>query len=306
MARSFYSGLRAEYRGAFICFLAAESLSTFDDTEFCDEKIILTKCQRRLSQEQWRLGQQLRRRNFDLAISLPTSFSSAFLLYLSGAQNRIGFRSAGSDIFLTASLPWLGRGGRVHKSALYFQLLQLLKPDVERFVFRRESIENRERLLVLAPGASITLREWPYFQQLLEAVSIAKPDYKIAVVGAARESKWHQIISEMKLKNVVDLVEKTSLKEIIALCRRSTLVVSNDSGVAHLSATLASAPTLVLFGPGDPHYIAPVGPDVISLRIPHLRCSPCERAYCRAPYGYQACLSQLTLEEVLAETLQRL
>ena len=58
---------------------------------------------------------------------------------------------------------------------------------------------------------------------------------------------------------VEDWIERTTLPELVSLCRRASLVIANDSGVAHLAATLAGASTLVLFGPGDPDYIRPLG-----------------------------------------------
>ena len=70
--------------------------------------------------------------------------------------------------------------------------------------------------------------------------------------------------------------------------------------MAHLSATLAGARTLVLFGPGNPKYIAPQGSKVIPVvadRQP--ACSPCEKPYCRAPFGYQKCLKDISVETVL-------
>jgi ADP-heptose:LPS heptosyltransferase len=116
-----------------------------------------------------------------------------------------------------------------------------------------------------------------------------------------RDQKYG-IFSRWKLEGVEDRIGKTSLVELKDLCAHAELVIANDSGVAHLSSTLAGARTLVVFGPGNPTYIAPQGPKMVPvLANPKVVCSPCEKAYCRAPFGYQKCLKDISVETVLKQ-----
>src|SRR4030042_3233596 len=55
--------------------------------------------------EDLNLSQSLKERHFDLAITLPRSFRSAFQIYLARIPIRIGFRDEGRSLFLTHAIP---------------------------------------------------------------------------------------------------------------------------------------------------------------------------------------------------------
>ena len=56
----------------------------------------------------------------------------------------------------------------------------------------------------------------------------------------------------------IDLCGVLTLPEAAECLARATLFVGNDSGLMHLAAA-AGAPTLGLFGPGEPARYAPAG-----------------------------------------------
>ena len=76
------------------------------------------------------------------------------------------------------------------------------------------------------------------------------------------------------------------------------MVVSNDSGPAHLAAALGR-PLVVLFGPTAPGRWAPTGPAVRVL-YENLPCSPCSNhGSSRCPLGTHACLEAISTSKVL-------
>lgn len=301
MARPFYEGLRAAYPSAELTLLCAENVSGLDYPECFDAKLVLKSEDRRSPLALARFARRLRGEGFDLGISLPASVSSAFLLFAAGIPQRVGFAEDGAALFLNAARAWPGRLAGVHKARLYLDLLEWMTARRIADFPPPAPVppSETERLIVLAPGASIPLRVWPYFRELLPALREKFPQFRLALVGGKTEREWHETLRAMPQHGVEDWVEKTDLAALTALCARARLVIANDSGVAHLAATLARAPTLVLYGPGDPNYIRPLGPRVQGLRVADLPCSPCERPRCRAPFGYQQCLRALPLEWVL-------
>ena len=56
----------------------------------------------------------------------------------------------------------------------------------------------------------------------------------------------------------VDIAGETSLTELAALIRRSTISITNDSGPMHLAVAL-DRPVVSVFGPTDPIWIGPYG-----------------------------------------------
>ncbi len=299
MARPFYHALRKAYPHSQITFLCPESLKNFDDSKFAHQKLTLTSAERKISKAFLKRASEIKTVKFDLAFCLPASFSAAFFLFLAGARNRLGFSNDGGVLFHSFSIPWKGIEDRRHKSNQYLQLLETsLGHPIANDWQTPQSSRAREKLIVIAPGASISLREYPYFPELLRLLSVNYPTHRIVVTGSNQESKFKSQIARLKLANIEDRIGLTTLEEVIELCGKAEAVLSNDSGVAHLSATLASAPTVILFGPGDPFYISPLGANSHPIRI-DIPCSPCEKSYCRAPYGYQACLRGIAPEIIL-------
>lgn len=300
MAIPFYRALREVYPGAEVSLLCPQGLEGLEVPKVFSRVLPISPDGRKFPGGAWRTGKKLRAYAFDIAITLPASWSAALTLFSARIPTRLGFQSDGSDLLLTEALPWRGRRAGLHKSELYLELLRWLSGK-QSFAAEAPAGEGpRKKTIVVAPGASISLREWPHFPQLLLELKAKYPDYRLAVVGGPREKAWHTQLRRWGT-GIEDLVEKTSLEDLGAMMKTAAVVIANDSGLAHVAATLAGAPTIVLLGPGDPAYILPRGRRVEGLRVA-LPCSPCESAVCRAPYGYQKCLRSLPVDAVLAAT----
>ncbi|MBI1861497.1 MAG: glycosyltransferase family 9 protein [Deltaproteobacteria bacterium] len=232
---------------------------------------------------------------FDLGITLPASISSAFFLFRLGVPIRVGFAEFGANLFLTDSLRWIGRESGKHKSELYGDLLRWLggEPEFAALTTRNEAPTKRK--ILVAPQASLALREWPHFPELVRALNDRFPFDTVTLVGPSTDSVTQYERLGARFENYFG---RTSVTELCALIRSADLVIANDSGVAHLAGHFGT-PVVVLYGPGDPRYIRPAGNRVITIRDTDLPCSPCEKSYCRAPYGYQRCLRNLSVDEVL-------
>ncbi len=108
-------------------------------------------------------------------------------------------------------------------------------------------------------------RQWYYFNDLIERCK--KLEQKIVLVG---KNPYH-----MEKKDTVDLINKTSLNELLTLIKNAKLVVSLDSGIFHFSYSLKT-PVIGIFGPVDPGDRLPFDKN---LKADYLytneECSPC-------------------------------
>ena len=304
MALPFYWDLKKTYPDAELTLLSLENVRGLGFEQVFDEHWLIPRSERHGLVSNLRWSRKIAAGDFDLAISLPASVSSALLFALAGVPHRVGFSDGHSDLLYTASLKWQGREGKKHKSELYRELIPFLvahETSSEPIFEVGEPTGERTNLIVIAPGASIGLREWPYFKELLTKLRKAYWAFRIVVVGTEGESKWHGFLKQMNDPRIEDWVGKTNLPQLIEVCRKARLVVANDSGVAHLAATVAKAPTVVIFGPGDPSYIQPKGPAVKVVQSEGLPCNPCESAECDRDYGYQQCLRTIGPEQVMGE-----
>ncbi|MBI4404203.1 MAG: glycosyltransferase family 9 protein [Deltaproteobacteria bacterium] len=298
MARPFYRGLRQLYPKNHLALLCPLELSELPLESF-DEVIPIAPA-RRPFPKILSYAKVLLAKKFDLAITLPASLSSACLLFAARIPSRIGYFQGPARLFLTEGLEWKGPKSLRHKSSLYMELLVWMaagNPIGLSTDWTGSARTSRAKIIVVAPGAALPLREWPYFPELVKQMSERYPDYRIITVGSPREEKWSSRFRRCQLK-VEDRIGKTTLTQLVDLCAQASLVIANDSGVAHLAASVAGVPTVVLFGPGDPRYVTPLGDRVCVVRT-ELPCSPCESPRCRAPYGYQRCLKDLSVGKVL-------
>jgi ADP-heptose:LPS heptosyltransferase len=95
--------------------------------------------------------------------------------------------------------------------------------------------------------------------------------------------------------------------ELAAQLDRSAVVVGNDAGVVHLSAS-RGVPTVVLYGLTDPARVRPLGAHVTVVRPSP--CPPCflpsdRRFVCKRDIGFR-CLTDLTVEDAYNATREAL
>jgi heptosyltransferase-2 len=95
----------------------------------------------------------------------------------------------------------------------------------------------------------------------------------------------------------VVLTGKTSLDQITAVLDRADLIVTNDTGPAHIGAALGR-PTIVIFGPTNPLTTRPFSPEAEILRHPP-DCAPCMLRDC--PIDHR-CMTAITVDEVFEQS----
>lgn len=110
-----------------------------------------------------------------------------------------------------------------------------------------------EAAVVLHPGAGAQARRWPAQRFAAVARHLAAAGRgPIVVTGSADEAALARAVAVAGgLPPSAVLAGRTSLTELAALAATATLVISNDTGVAHL-ASAYQTPSVVLFGPTPP------------------------------------------------------
>jgi ADP-heptose:LPS heptosyltransferase len=102
-------------------------------------------------------------------------------------------------------------------------------------------------------------------------------------------------------ENLLDLVGRTTPAEAFALVRESDLVLSEDSGLMHMS-WVSGVPTLALFGSSRGDWSRPLGERSLSLDSSDLECGFCMEAECR--FGDVRCLTRREPREVAELAIQ--
>ncbi|MCY1158218.1 MAG: glycosyltransferase family 9 protein [Citricoccus sp.] len=151
--------------------------------------------------------------------------------------------------------------------------------------------------VVLHPGAASPARHWPAGRWRRVAAALAADGHAVVVTGSHTEAPLGRTVSG-GLAGVEDQTGRHTLGGLSALIRDAALVLSADTGVAHL-ATGWCVPSVVLFGPVPPARWGPaVDPDLHEV----LWHGDPEAGVWGDPHGdrLDPLLDQVTVEEVLA------
>lgn len=259
---------------------------------------------------------------FDLAILLPNSFRSAWVVRRAGIRRRVGFRGDGRSWLLTDAFarPAPARPVAVRQIDYYLALTTALGcpagstvPHLSLTAAAREEADAvrvaqgmtpEAPFVVLAPGAAGgTAKQWVpgHAARLVERL-VARGDIRVVVVGAAADgpvaAEVMSSLAPATRAGVVDLVGQTSLVALAGLLARARAVVANDSGALHLAAAFGT-PVAAVFGPTDERLTAPTAADPArAVVLTHqVWCRPCGLRTCPIDHG---CMTGVTPERVVA------
>jgi ADP-heptose:LPS heptosyltransferase len=98
--------------------------------------------------------------------------------------------------------------------------------------------------------------------------------------------------------NIENLAGKTSLCQLAEILASAQLMLTTDSGPAHLANALGTH-TIVLFGAGRESNTAPYNKDLRNIiRLGQLSCEPCEKNICER-YDTPQCLERLDSNRII-------
>jgi ADP-heptose:LPS heptosyltransferase len=107
-------------------------------------------------------------------------------------------------------------------------------------------------LTIIHPGAKSPSRRWPTARYAAVAKALAGRGHRVVVTGSAGERDIAVRVARdagLPLRSV--LAGRTGVGELAALVAHARLLISGDTGIAHL-ATAYGTPSVVLFGPMSP------------------------------------------------------
>jgi ADP-heptose:LPS heptosyltransferase len=110
------------------------------------------------------------------------------------------------------------------------------------------SVEVARNVTIVHPGAKSPSRRWPHFAQV--ARRLAGAGHRVVITGTESDLAA-SVAREAGVRAVA-----TGLTELAGLVAHARLVISGDTGIAHL-ATAYRTPSVVLFGPVPPRRWGP-------------------------------------------------
>ncbi len=170
-------------------------------------------------------------------------------------------------------------------------------PDAGGRVRDRLAGSVRRPRVGLVPAARHATKAWPLVHWRALAERCQRAGWSVVLLGGDGEAALAAAIGRDLAPGGWTALAGGDLAALAAALAACDLVISPDSGPAHMAAALGVA-TLVLFGPTSPARWAPIGPRVEVLRQ-QLACSPCSNHGGQScPLGTLDCMRQLRPERV--------
>jgi heptosyltransferase-2 len=255
----------------------------------------------------WDLARQLRARRFDCAILLQNAFEAAWIAWLAGIPNRIGYNRDGRGFLLTqaVNVPESGEIPR-HQRFYYLELLRRAGlidklPECDAIHLPTPVGIDAQRVIGVSPGAAYGgAKRWlpERFAESGAAIASAR-GASIALFGSKTErALCEQVAQLLNGYQVVNYAGETTLAQFIDLAAGCELFLTNDSGAMHIASALG-VPTVAIFGATDDAATGPTGPKARVIREA-VECSPCLLREC--PIDHR-CMTRVSAARVVQEAL---
>ena len=263
-----------------------------------------------------------RKRSFNLAVLLPNSLETALVASLARVPLRIGYATDGRQALLTHPLELPEWRSSKHEIYYYLKIVAELEwlikgeqtflntePDASLEIssgrkaaardFLRahgvRSIGEGRALVALCPGSiNSRAKRWPIERYAALADRLVDElDAEVILIGSAAEGEVSLEVSRQMRGQPVVLTGQTELAELVAILSQVDLLITNDTGPAHIASALGR-PTLVIFGPTNPLTTRPFSPYGEIMREPP-DCAPCMLRDC--PIDHR-CMTAITPDAV--------
>ncbi len=316
MQLPFLQNLRANYPRAHIVLVASPKGAPLLADQGLVDEIIVTRFPWAEHYSRWKkynpfsklwidvqsTARKLRSRQFDLAFAPRPDLRDNFLLWFVKARRRVGYSFGGGGLFLTDHVaPDLANPHQANRS---LQLLRHLdSPIVERQPHlrlaqeeQREAKQFLEKLGVqpgdflvgVQPGARAPLRQWGEQNFLAVAQRLAE-HFPVKILWFLEPQREAPQFTASNFFTV-----SLPMRKFMSVLGECGVLICNDSGPMHIASAL-KVPVVAVFGPGEPAWFGPLGPNNEIVIRPGFWCRPC-LDYCHFDQPY--CLTTLSVDQV--------
>jgi ADP-heptose:LPS heptosyltransferase len=257
---------------------------------------------------------EFRKHKFDLALIFHGNEPQATpMAYLGGARfiykipipKQYGFLLSNTDSGFDN--PWNYHAIDVRLKTASFagcsgknkEMVIIVDKDAEYFIdnlLENANMTSQDLIIGFQAGAAARFKVWPdaKFIELGKRLLQYKPNIKIIVIGSRDEKDLCNFIAKSIGDRALSMAGRLSLRQITALIKKLTILVTNDTGAMHIAIALGTK-TISMFCPTNAWGVGPLQDihlhKVIQKEMP---CNPCITKKCKEPF----CMELITVDEV--------
>jgi heptosyltransferase-2 len=266
-----------------------------------------------------RVAKRLRAQGFELAVCLPNSFSSAYILWRAKAARRLGTDYGKRGWMLTDRFRAEMAGHRREPRSMvehYADLLSTIgiprgRPELELFETDRgqkhaeHTLEllglcDGDRVVAINPGASFGASKLWVPERFAAVADRLQEEHglkPLLIGGPGEEAILHRIAQAMRTPAFSTADGVLDLDALKSAVRRCSLMVTTDTGPRHYAVAFG-VPVVVVMGPTDPRFTESNLERTTVVRKTDVECAPCHLKTC--PLTHHGCMEWIQADEVIA------
>lgn len=265
----------------------------------------------------FRLGRKLVAERYRQAYIIPRSLKSALVAFFASIPRRTGYRGEMRYGLINDVRP-LNKNVLTQTVQRYVALAYpglndsappiphpqlLVDQDNARALVTRLKLTTESAIVAIIPGAEYgPAKQWPLGSYADLARQLCQQGVSVWILGSERDDAAAQRIQQLAATDVINLCGKTRLEDAVDLLSLVSAVVTNDSGLMHVAASV-NRPLVAIYGSSTPSYTPPLSNRAITL-YKNLECSPCFERRC--PLGHSNCLTLIGVREVYTAVCEQL
>lgn len=259
---------------------------------------------------------QLRDEKFDIAIDSQMMFKSLYFMLFCGAKRRI-ISKEGRELSLLGGNEWIDNISYKPDSPIVMNYLryanhlgiEIAPEDIKVTLPSRsqsqikkvddllKNIDKSKKTVVISPATTWGNKHWNK-DNWREVVDYLSDKSNLIFTGGSNDNELIEYISQGKGLN---LAGRTDILELAEVFSRVDLVISPDSGSAHLAWASRNPKVIAIFTCTPKEVLGPLGSydKYVSLGGKGLTCQPCFKRKCLMNQDFEACTYSPSAEEVI-------
>ena len=306
--------IRRNFPDSFIaCIIPSRCYQVLKGNPNLDELIIFDEKDRhKRVLEKLRFVKFLKSKNFDTVFLLHRSFSRALITRLAAIPERIGYHTKKRAFLLTKKII-LPAKDSLHRIDYYLNIIEKAGLRVEdRYLeffvgeedlkfaddfLSKNLLKKNEVLVGINPGGNWMPKRWPkeYWAQLADRI-ISEFNARLIITGSVWDMSLATELKSLMKEKPILACGILNLKQLGALCKKTDLFISADTGPLHIANAVGTKKIIALFGPTSPEITGLYPLKNVIVLQKNVGCKiPCYKARCKD----NRCMKAITVDDVL-------
>ncbi len=260
---------------------------------------------------------KIRKEHYDIVIDVQQLLKSAVIMGFSNAKRKIT-QDGGREFSFIFSNEIIKTGRKLFDInyhvvkrnldiAKYLGCkdcgIKFIIPDFSNIISDKvkdiiQNIDKSKKTILLAPATTWKNKHWTN-EGWQELINEFKDNCNIIITASGKEKELiNQIISGFSSNNIINLAGLTSLADLTYIFQNVDIVISPDSGSAHIAWASGAKSVITLFFATSAERTAPFGDNYYSFSA-QIACSPCMSKHCRLKTSQNQCCKEINSKEII-------